>query len=61
MLRRKLEKVIGDKLDHKISFGEKEDLALDILTLLESEMDIIGNGWLDDEPDEIIDKINERL
>ena len=61
MFRSKIEKVIGERLDHKISYDEKEELALDFLALLEDELGIIGNGWLDDESEEIIDKINERL
>ena len=50
------------RLGHKINFNDKEELALDILAVLEDAgLSLIDNGWLDDEPEEIIEKIEERL
>ncbi len=61
-LRRDLEKVIETRLGHKINFNDKEELALDILAVLEDAgLSLIDNGWLDDEPEEIIEKIEERM
>lgn len=61
-LRRDIEKVIEVRLGHKINFNDKEELALDILAVLEDAgLSLIGNGWLDDEPEEIIEKIEERF
>lgn len=61
-LRRDIEKVIEVRLGHKINFNDKEELALDILAVLEDAgLSLIDNGWLDDEPEEIIEKIEERM
>ena len=61
-LRRDIEKAIEVRLGHKINFNHKEELALDILAVLEDAgLSLIGNGWLDDEPEEIITKIEERF
>lgn len=61
-LRRYIEKAIEVRLGHKINFNDKEELALDILAVLEDAgLSLIGNGWLDDEPEEIIEKIEERF
>ncbi len=61
-LRRDIEKVIEVRLGHKINFNDKEELALDILAVLEDAgLSLIDNGWLDDEPEEIIEKIEERF
>ena len=57
-----IEKAIEVRLGHKINFNDKEELALDILAVLEDAgLSLIGNGWLDDEPEEIITKIEERF
>lgn len=61
-LRRDIEKAIEVRLGHKINFNDKEELALDILAVLEDAgLSLIGNGWLDDELEEIITKIEERF
>lgn len=61
-LRRDIERAIDVRLGHKITFNDKEELALDILAVLEDAgLSLIDNGWLDDEPEEIIEKIEERM
>lgn len=59
-MRQKIKNII-EKRFPKSTDEEKEELAIDIIAFFENEgLSLIGNGWLDDESEEVIKKIENR-